>query len=288
MRNVLVALWGVAFCLCSHSVHAQRYYTSLEYGISGGVSQYFGDLNQNYGFKTISPAAGFYFRKHMSHYIALKAVVNYTKIGYDDKYNTVPYEVKRNLNFNSDIYELAVQAEFNFFKFVTGDYQHRFTPYLTGGLGLFYFNPYTSYKGVQYFLKPLGTEGQNAGYPDRTYALVSPCIPIGVGVKMWLRPGINLTFEIADRLTTTDYLDDVSATYVGSDKFSSRLKDPPAKALQDRSVELNASEPLGRAGKQRGNTSSFDQYLVAQFSLSFHFTTYRCPEFLNDNLIRRK
>jgi hypothetical protein len=279
-------MWGnmskkVAFLLvfsavfCGEMVSAQRYFTTLEAGISMGGSQYFGDLNDHYGFKTINPAGGIYARQRLNSYIAIKASAYYTQVGYDDKYNSDAFEKERNLNFKSDIAELSVQAEFNFFAFITGDKLHRFTPYLTGGIGAFYYNPYTTYQGEKVYLRPLGTEGQNAGQGGRKYSDLSPCFPIGAGVKWWLKGGVNLSFEIADRLTTTDYLDDVSSTYVGINSF------PPgsvAAALQDRSTENgNSATALGRPGKQRGNTSSYDQYLMAVVSISFNFTSYKCP-----------
>ncbi len=275
-------------CLLSSAVaDAQSYYTSTEYGLAIGMSQYFGDLNENYGFQTTSPSYGCYVRKHMNPYISVKAVFNYTSVGYDDKYNTDPYQQERNLSFKSTVIEVAAQAEFNFFRFVTGDEQHRFTPYLTGGIGGFYYNPYTFYKGVKYYLQPLGTEGQNAGYNARQYSNYAVCFPIGAGVKYWLNAGINLSFEIADRLTTTDYLDDVSSTYVGTGAFTGKNVNPIALALQDRSKEvITAGEPLGRLGKQRGNSSNKDQYLVAILSVSWHFTTYRCPQYLRNDMIR--
>lgn len=266
------------------SARGQSYFTSTEYGIALGGSQYFGDLNENYGFQTVSPALGVYVRKHMNPYIALKAVANYTTVGYDDKYNTDPYEVARNLNFKSVVFEVAVQAEFNFFKFLTGDVEHRFTPYLTGGIGGFYYNPYTYYNGIKYYLQPLGTEGQNAGYSNRQYSNYAVCFPIGAGVKFWLRAGLNLSFEVADRLTTTDYLDDVSSTYVGSAAFTGKNGNPVALALQNRSTTSGTT--LGELGKQRGNSSNNDQYMLAMLSVSWHFTTYRCPQYLRSDMIR--
>jgi hypothetical protein len=205
-------------------------------------------------------------------------------VGYDDKYNSSQYKKQRNLNFKSDVIEATFQAEFNFFRFTTGDNYTRFTPYLTLGAGAFYYNPFTTYNGTKYYLRPLGTEGQYIGYSDRKYSNISPCFPIGVGVKVWIKGGLNLTFEVADRLTTTDYLDDVSTTYVGDHTFPWTAT--TERALQDRSVELNPTTPLGRPGKQRGNTSSYDQYLIAQVSMSWHFTTYRCPSSLNADFIR--
>ncbi len=280
------AILALMFVLANTRIaRAQSYFTINEYGFNIGASQYFGDLNENYGFHTIAPSYGAYLRRRMSNYIALKLVANYTNIGYSDKYNKVPFEVQRNLSFNSVIYEGAFQAEFNFFKYVTGDPSYRFTPYLTGGVGFFYYNPTTTYKGIKYDLRPLGTEGQNAGYDNRKYGSFAACFPVGAGVKYWLKAGINVSFEIADRFTTTDYLDDVSTTYVGADKFKATTLSNPSKALQDRSSEVTGGV-LGRAGKQRGNASNFDQYMMATFSISFNFTTYRCPQALNDGFIR--
>ena len=103
-------------------------------------------------------------------------------------------------------------------------------------------------------------------------------------MKFWVVGGVNLTLEIADRLTTTDYLDDVSTTYVGSTSFK---KNSVAQALQDRSTEINPNSPIGTLGKQRGNTSSMDQYMVAELSISFNFISYRCPSAeRNDDQLR--
>jgi Domain of unknown function (DUF6089) len=268
-----ITSFTVLFILLSAvPAQSQKYYTALEIGLGAGASQYFGDLNQHYGFKTPHVGGGFYGRYRLNSYIAAKASVNYTRVGYDDKLESDPYQKLRNLNFKSDIFEFAVQAEFNFFAFITGDPYHRFTPYLTGGAGVFYYDPYTTLNGTRYYLRQMGTEGQYAGYATRKYSTTAICFPIGAGVKMWITKGVNLSVELADRLTTTDYLDDVSSTYVGADKFK---KNTVAAALQDRSGEVNAVK-LGREGKQRGNTSSKDQYFMALISVSFNFTSYKC------------
>ncbi len=285
MRRVTSVILLCFFVISSYEVDAQSYYTANEIGIALGGSQYFGDLNDSYGFKTVHPAGGLYVRRRMNSYISLKIVANYTQVGYNDNLNNNYYEKERNLNFNSIVIETAFQAEFNFFKFITGDKYNRWTPFLTGGVGAFYYDPYTTLNGVKYYLRPLGTEGQFAGYAGRKYGTVSPCIPVGAGFKFWITSGVNLTLEIADRLSTTDYLDDVSSTYVGAAKFT---KNTPAYLLQDRSLEVNPNGPLGTAGKQRGNTSSKDQYLMALISMSFHFTTYRCPRMMSEDLIKVK
>jgi hypothetical protein len=264
------------------NVQAQTFYQNKEYGISLGASHYFGDLNDHYGFQEVMPAVGAFTRIHVNPFIAIKFAAMATRVGYDDKYSSNFYNKSRNLNFKSNIVEATIQSEFNFFRFFTGELHSRFTPYLTGGIGVFYYNPYTTYQGTKYNLRLLGTEGQNAGFGDRQYGNFSLCFPIGVGVKYWIRPGLNFGAEIANRLTMTDYIDDVSKTYVGVDKFPSDPQNPsPAAALQDRSVEVT-NIPLGREGKQRGNTQSRDQYMFLQFNLSFQLKTYKCPAYIRE------
>lgn len=282
-----IACFLSIICLVAGKLSAQTFYSASEYGISAGGAQYFGDLNDKYGFKFVRPAGGVFARLHLNPYISARATLSYAMVGYDDKFSDNPFNKKRNLSFRSDIFEFSVQSEFNFVRFATGEQDHRFTPYLTGGIGVFYYNPYTTLDGKRYYLRPLGTEGQNIeGYESRKYSRFSMCFPVGVGVKWWLRPGLNLGFEIADRLTLTDYLDDVSQTYVGEDKFpTDPLAPNPAYYLQDRSAEVGGDK-LGRAGKQRGNSSSKDQYMYFIFNLSIQLKVYKCPTYMNAEFLQ--
>lgn len=266
----------------SYNAKAQSFYSGEEYGVALGGAQYFGDLNEDYGFKYVRPAFGVFMRFHMNPFIAVRLGAAYTKVGYDDKFSSNIYNKTRNLNFRSDIVEAAVQAEFNFFRFFTGNEKGRFTPYLTGGAGIFYYNPYTIYQGRRQYLRPLGTEGQNVGL-GKTYNKISMCFPVGAGIKYWIKPGVNLGFEIANRLTLTDYMDDVSTSYAGAQNFESDPAYPsPAFALQDRSLEVS-NVALGRQGKQRGNSASKDQYMTFMVTLSFQLKVYKCPSYIKEN-----
>lgn len=280
MRKIVASVF-LSVC-CWSAANAQNYYSAGEYGLTAGASQYFGDLNDEYGFKYIRPAMGGFVRYHLNPYISLRGSLLYTHLGYSDNLSSNPYNRKRNLSFQTNIYEGAIQAEFNFFRYHTGELDSRFTPYLTGGVGAFYYNPYAFYNDKKYYLRPLGTEGQQAGINGRSYSNFSICFPIGAGIKYWLRPGMNLGIEISDRLTLTDYIDDVSTSYVGSDKFPTDPKNPnPGYVLQDRSIEIDANNPLGRAGKQRGNSSTKDQYMMLLIHLSIQLKTYKCPAYMN-------
>lgn len=280
MRRV-VLLFLVIVALSARS-GAQSFFSGSEYGVMLGGTQYFGDLNDNYGFHYVRPAGGIFVRQYINPYLAVRGNLSFARLGYADKYSSNPYQKKRNLSFRNDIVEFALQGELNFVRFQTGDPEHRFAPYLTAGIGAFYYSPYTVYNDTKYYLRKLGTEGQNTEqYSNRKYSHISACIPIGAGFKYWIKPGFNLGFEIADRLTFTDYIDDVSTTYVGDNNFAN---DPQlanaAFNLQDRSSE-NGGEKLGRTGKQRGNNHTNDQYLYFMVNLSFQLKVYKCPRYMN-------
>jgi hypothetical protein len=283
MANRLLLLIALLFKIATHS-WGQNFYSANEYGVHAGIAQYFGDLNEHYSFAYPRPMLGASYKNHLSPYISLRLSGSYAKIGFKDALNTASYYKYRNLSFESDIFEANLMAEFNFFRYEHGNKEKRFTPYLTGGIGVFTFNAYTKLNGTRYELTRIGTEGQNSGFEGRRYSKISPVIPIGMGFKYWLKPGVNFGFEIVNRLSFSDYLDDVSTRYVGVEYFPDT--DPnnpnPATILQDRSIELHPNMPLGRAGKQRGNNASMDQYLFIQFSISFQLKVYRCPNYMKE------
>jgi opacity protein-like surface antigen len=251
-----------------------------EIGLSVGAAHYFGDLNTQARINRPKLAVGAFFRKQFGNYVGMRVSAHYTQLGYSDIYTTDnDYQRRRNLSFNSNIFELAVQGDFNFFKFLPGDPYHSFTPYVTIGAGVFSYDPYAYLNKQKIFLRSLATEGQGRSeYPDRKpYSTMAFAFPMGVGVKYAINDRINVGAEITHRFTTTDYLDDVSTTYIGADKFPLLPDGTPSQArlLQDRSYETG--EIIGLEGRQRGFSKQKDQYIIAEVFVSFNITSYRCP-----------
>jgi opacity protein-like surface antigen len=251
-----------------------------EIGLSLGAAHYFGDLNTQARINRPKLAVGAFFRKQFGNYVGMRVSAHYTQLGYSDIYTTDnDYQRRRNLSFNSNIFELAVQGDFNFFKFLPGDPYHSFTPYVTIGAGVFSYDPYAYLNKQKIFLRSLATEGQGRPeYPDRKpYNTMAFAFPMGVGVKYAINDRINVGAEITHRFTTTDYLDDVSTTYIGADKFPLLPDGTPSQArlLQDRSYETG--EIIGLEGRQRGFSKQKDQYIIAEVFVSFNITSYRCP-----------
>lgn len=277
MRKIWVAL---VLCLPLFSVAQNEYVQEGEFGIGIGAAHYFGDLNTRAHINRPKPSASLFFRKNFSNYIAMRAQVSFAQLGYSDVYNKRnEYMRRRNLSFNTNVWELTLQGDFNFFRFMPGEDAYRFTPYVTLGAGIFNYDPYAFLDGEKYFLRSLGTEGQgDTAYPSRKpYSSMALCVPFGVGVKYSINERINVGFEILHRFTNTDYLDDVSKTYVESTVFPPNPDGSPSAAarLSDRSYETGT--PIGGKGIQRGNSRQRDQYTTAQLTISFNIQSYRCP-----------
>lgn len=187
----------------------------------------------------------------------------------------------RNLSFNSNVWELSLQGDFNFFRFMPGEPQYSFTPYVTLGAGIFSYDPYAYLQGRKVYLRqlPVGTEGQNSPkYPDRkAYKSMAISIPFGGGVKYALNDRINIGFEVLYRFTNTDYLDDVSTTYVDPTIFAPNPDGSPSDGflLYDRSYEVG--NPIGQVGFARGQSKQKDHFVTAMVHLTFNLQSYKCP-----------
>lgn len=120
----------------------------------------------------------------------------------------------RNLHFRNDVIEFSAVGVFDLYS-STGNVmnRHPFIPYGILGVALFYHNPKavapagTPDAGNWVALHDLETES------DKSYSLIQPAIPAGVGIKYRAAHKLDLAFEIGYRFTFFDYLDDVGGQY---------------------------------------------------------------------------
>lgn len=278
LRVLLVAIVLMAGSLINGAKAQQEESYVGELGFTVGGAHYFGDLNTRGALNAVKPSVGIYYRKYFNDYVGARAHFRFMQLGYSDVYNTNDFQHRRNLSFNTNLFELAVQGDFNFFRFEPGSDVYRFSPYLTLGASAFHYNPYAYYSGQKYFLQPMKTEGQGtARFPDRKpYQLFSYAWLIGGGFKYNLNRRLNLGLEVLFRFAQTDYLDDVSTTYAGIDNFPTKTDgtNTIAAILQDRSSATGV--PIGERGRQRGNSRDRDQFATVELTLGILFTSYRC------------
>jgi len=276
-------LFAAVIGLAANTADAQLYESNVhqgEFGVAIGLGHYFGDLNTAAALNRPKFSGGIFFLKQFNNYIGLRLSGDYAFLAYSDIYSNNETQKRRNLSFNSNVWEVSLSGYFNFFKFMPGVEGYKFTPYLSIGVGIFSYDPYAYLNDTKYYLRPLGTEGQgDTAFADRKqYNTMALCIPLTFGIKRSINENMNVFAEIGYRFTNTDYLDDVSTTYAGPEAFPPDANGQPSIAflLQDRSYETG--ESIGIKGRQRGNSQQKDAYVLFHVGVSFNLSSYRCPK----------
>ena len=257
----------------SKSLMAQEFSHVPYFGFNVGMINYEGDLKPNsFTFKNSNTHISFFTRIPLTKKLSWKGGFGFGKVQAADRDNRDYLQI-RNLDFSSSIKEAYMGLEFAPLDLST----YRFTPYLNLGASVFHFNPYTiDANNQKIYLKPLSTEGQGlADYPDRKpYKLTQIAFAWSGGIKYQITEGINTGIEFSQRKTFTDYLDDVSASYVDYDKLL-EARGQLAVDLAYRGDELLNGSPYPHSGEQRGTPTEKDWYYMLDFTVEFHLEKIR-------------
>lgn len=186
----------------------------------------------------------------------------------------------RNLNYRSNIYEIALLAEVHPLSIINSIRNNDdavtpfLSPYFLAGVGYFSFDPEGRIPNSTTWvrLQPLSTEGQGfPTYPEReAYKLQQVNFPFGLGVKYELNRLLNVRLEAVYHYLTTDYLDDVSTSYIDPADFDSYLSPVNAKFAKELAdKQLNSNPSANGIGSQRGSPGVKDSYLSVSLKLSF-------------------
>jgi hypothetical protein len=276
MKNGLFLLLSIII-LNGELATGQQAQKGWELGAWAGLSHYFGDLNTSFDLSKPGLAAGLAGRYNFNPRLSVAFYGSYGSIRGNDAWSENDFERIRNLNFSSNLFELSSQFEFNFLRYVHGDKDYPFSPYLFGGLSIFSFNPTTELEGQRYKLRDYGTEGQFFG---DEYSLIQPAMVYGMGVKFDINTEWSVNVEISARRLFTDYLDDVSKAYPDKDELLS-LRGPLAVSLSDRSNPQDREiYNIGQAGRQRGDSRNTDTFSFLRIGVMRYFGYLPCPEIL--------
>ncbi len=263
------------FLFCRFFVQAQDFFHDKNYtdkdiiatfGVTGGAMNCITDLGgKSQVFKTSKPAGGFYVGALYQQTIGARLQIVWGSIMADDKYARDPAVQQRNLNFASTISEISLLGELHPLSLVPS-IKLPVSPYILAGIGTFSFSPYTQLNGTKVFLQPLHSEGE--GFPETgrsNYKLMQLNVPVGAGLSYQVSPLFTVKGELIYRFLNTDYLDDVSTTYIDPslfDKYLTPVEASLAKQLYYRGSQLsgNSSKPV--VGSQRGSSAKDAYYSV--------------------------
>ncbi len=289
-KTILLFSMSVGFYNQSYSQHLgfETGRIKWEAGLNFGPTFFLGDLGGNAGYGThfikdinlelTKMMKGAFISAYPNDWLGIRVAAQYTYVeGRDNIINTAGvnelWRKQRNLDFKSNIWEIYGAIEllptmmFNKYE----DYDPLFKPYGFIGVGIFHFDPkgsITNTDGTKtwYKLHPLSTEGQGfPQYPEKKpYSLTQINIPMGLGIKTKISERVTLSPELLYRKTFTDYIDDVSTTYIDPNYFDANLSPENAaiaRKIHDKTVGIvtpgvNRYEP----GTMRGQPKNMDAY----------------------------
>lgn len=264
-----------------------------------GASAFLGDLGglnkigtdyspADLEFSLTRPAVSVGYRYKITKNINWHSSFNYLLVAGNDNLTEEVYRNNRNLNFKSNIFELATRAEFSFFKSRSG---HRYsirgtssrfkarTWELIGfiGVGGFYYSPKGKLPNGGYVkLRPLHTEGQGLPGGPKQYSNFSVSIPVGIAFRYILNKYWCIGAEINYRKTFTDYIDDVSTTYY--DKFKLDQAYGPTSVMMSDPSKGNiygATSPDASGNASQRGDKQKDAYMSVQITVGRFFPPKR-------------
>lgn len=264
------SIFFVVISLFSVTTFAQHFYA----GLLAGGSNYMGDLSENSKRLVIGEtklAGGLFVGYQFNDFIEARLGFNYARLSGSDANANDELLNARNLSFYTNVFEFSLRGEWNIMGFQPYNFSRPFSPFLFGGIAGFKFDPHTEYLGQKVALQPLGTEGQGMSDRPGKYKLFDLAFPFGVGAKYLLSENWTLGIEVGARYTLTDYVDDVSGTYVNyEDLFAANGE--LAAALGNREGEYTGKPPvLVATGTQRGDDKTHDLYFIAGITIAYNF-----------------
>ncbi len=284
MKKFIVLLGIFAFTSIFVSAQYNIHWRKIRHEVSFGVgsNNFLGELGgsatvgshfvKDFDFKSSRWVMQGGYGYKLAEQWSINGSVYYGRLYGDDVFASEENRHSRNLSFRSPYIEAAATVNFSIIK---ERYGHRYdlrrnkglgnlpNLYIYTGVSAVYFNPKAQYTdGNWYALQPLGTEGQGIIPTREKYNRVTMAIPAGLGLNYVIDRNFGIGFEYGVRMTFTDYMDDVSNTYVDPAVFN----DPMA---------LYFSDPTGGtwvgtgAGQQRGQNKYNDAYMFLTIKATY-------------------
>ncbi|WP_207514924.1 outer membrane beta-barrel protein [Longitalea luteola] len=304
-RCSMLLLVSAGSCITSYGQYTESS-SFFEAGISLGPTNLLSDLGGNAGkgtkfikdnnFPSTKLIFGAYLTYQPNEWLGFRLAVNRGTLSGDDalikgKGGLEEARKNRNSDVRTRITEGLLLAEVYPTVFLEGDPSDvigRIRPYVMGGIGFFKFNPQGTdpLTGEWVDLKPLRTEGQGLpGYPGRKeYKLTAFNYSLGAGAKYFLSEKVNISLELLHRTTNTDYIDDVSTTYIDNSAFFASMPLPQAQLAARMANKSGSIAAPYTAGMKRGTSTNNDAYFSLNLKLGFrlgqgssNYSSTRCP-----------
>jgi hypothetical protein len=278
MKRILIIIFLISM---AQDILSQTFYSrrlNRKWVATGGIgyARSLGDLSNpgSYFDTRLNIEGGIQYR--VSDRVNVRANLLLFQLSGDDQEIDPEFNTRsRGLSFFSNNIELSATTSISLFPHSARFRQRKtFNPYVFAGVGALYFDPRAEIPGIAYIPGeaapvPLANGGKTVSLNQyqterpNTYSNFAFVIPVGVGVKVKISDFLDISAEISNRITFTDYLDDVSG------------RNYPDPALfdftQEREREAYAlSNPSGTNSNVRGNPENNDFYLIANIKAEFY------------------
>jgi hypothetical protein len=182
---------------------------SISFGI--GTASYLGDvIEKNRLFNRPSWAYSGGLSYDFTNHLSGKINFGVSKIRANDKDNKRADLKARGKDFKAKLFDWSIAGEYTIFDLD----KHKVSPFVSAGVGAVFFYPYTfDITGKKIRLREMRTEGQAQPYEEAAWEF-----PLGVGAKYKVNDALTLKLEFNYRITSTDYLDDLSKAPRGNPK----------------------------------------------------------------------
>lgn len=224
-----------------------------------GLSNYQGDLQQQqFSMQQAKLAGSLGVQYDITEHFSARSFVSYSILTAADANNKSSSLQQRNLSFDTRLWEWELGGQYNLFSLNN----RWWTPYVFAGVSLFHIKPASiTNSGDRVFLQPLSTEGQGFVEGRTPYRSLQAAIPFGIGAVYALTEDVRLGIEFGYRRTFTDYIDDVSTTYVDPLLLQNRGATAVEMAYRGRGAYPNS-------GTTRGSAQNRDAFYFMQLSLT--------------------
>jgi len=201
MRKQFIYLLFLLFFTTSvQAQYLQLVENKGEFGVFAGQASYNGDIAPNLQFLTTN--FGGFYKRQLNDYVGLRLNYEIVPLGAFDSLtaNTMNSYVRgRSLFFKTTYQDISLMTELYFLKFINGNKNYRFSPYL--GFGVGYLSP----------LKDTSTplrDSSNYKIPGAsTKAPNIITMPLTIGFKYNVVGSFNVFGEFTYRFTNSDQLD---------------------------------------------------------------------------------
>jgi len=264
---------------------------------------------RDFDYQAMSPIIQAGYRYFILNDFFFSGRLSFGHLSGNDRHTKEPFRNNRNISFRSQLLEISAVGEWFFFSYgrAGARFSNHFSNmghkgfvlrgYILGGVGGFYFNPQGYFNREHYLtlqhatitnpdllpengwynLRRIGTEGQGLpAFPDKQpYSPLNISFPLGFGVVFSINRHFNIGIEYKLMTTLTDYIDDVSRSYINPSLFSASFPgDHERIALGEyfsNPTNYNLGSDSTMPGEQRGDPQNKDSYMIMTFSLQFNF-----------------